>query len=109
MREKRIFLLLLFLLAAGCSRPYSAKPLSPLKIFEQRQESVLDSDEPSSQTQQQLRLLFLDKRYKKEPLQVVSELYNMSYETSDRELMIAAAELALLHARKTFKKDKTKS
>ncbi|MHC4280562.1 MAG: esterase/lipase family protein [Planctomycetota bacterium] len=109
MREKRIFLVLLFLALTGCSRPYSAKPLSALKIFEERDESVLDSDEPSQQTEQQLRLLFLDKRYKKEPLEVVSELYDKAYETGDSELMIAAAELALLHARETFKEDKAKS
>jgi len=100
---------LVVLLVAGCSQPYSARPLSILKIFEERHQSALDSSEPGWQTEQQLRLLFLDKQYKKDPLGVIAKLYNEAYASQDKDLMRAAAELSLLNARKTYAKDRETS
>jgi pimeloyl-ACP methyl ester carboxylesterase len=108
--KKRYFVLCLaVLLFAGCSQPYSAKPLSALKIFERRQQSALDSSEPGWQTEQQLRLLFLDEQYKKDPIGVIDKLYKHAYASQDKELMRAAAELSLLNARKTYSKDRETS
>ena len=68
MKKRDIILTLVVLLVAGCSRPYSAKLLSPLKIFEEHHQSALDSSDPSWKTEQQLRLLFLDEQYDEDPL-----------------------------------------
>ena len=65
MKTRYLIISLVVFLIAGCSRPYSAKPLSALKIFEDRQQSALDSSDPSWKTEQQLRLLFLDEEYEK--------------------------------------------
>jgi pimeloyl-ACP methyl ester carboxylesterase len=104
-----LLLSLVVLLIAGCSQPYSARPLSILKIFEERHQSALDSSEPGWQTEQQLRLLFLDEQYKKDPLSVITKLYNDAYASQDKDLMKVAAELSLLNARKTYAKDKATS
>ena len=78
--KKKCFIFgLMALFLAGCSQPYSAKPLSALRIFEKRHQSALDSSEPGWQTKQQMRLHFLDKQYKKEPLAVIDQLYHEAY------------------------------
>jgi hypothetical protein len=41
MKTRYLIISLVVFLIAGCSRPYSAKPLSALKIFEDRQQSAL--------------------------------------------------------------------
>ena len=91
---------------SGCSSPYSAKLLSSIKLFKQRQENALSSDKPSLQTQQYLRLKFLDERYKKDPLAITSQVMKTVRQTKDSYAMIAAAELSLLNARKTYRKDR---
>ena len=111
-KEVFVTLLLLSLVAlivAGCSRPYSAKPLSSLKIFEKRHQSALNSSEPGWQTEQKLRLLFLDKQYEKDPLSVIAKLHKEAYESQDKDLIRATAELSLLNARKTYSKDRITS
>ncbi len=101
-----ILLTSITLLLSGCAGPYSAKPLSALKLFRQRQENVLSSDKPSWQTQQYLRLKFLDVKYKKDPLAVTSGLIETARQTKDADAMFAAAELSLLNARKTYRKNR---
>lgn len=91
---------------SGCSSPYSAKPLSAIKLFRQRNENALGSDNPSWQTRQYLRLKFLDKEYKKDPLAVTFELVETARQTKDADAIIAAAELSLLNARKTYRKNR---
>ena len=105
MKKRYLILSLVVLLFAGCSGPYSAKSRSMVKIFEHHNQSVLNSSNLSWKTEQQLRLLFLDKQYKKTPLDVIDKLYKDAYATHDKELMRTAAELSLLNARKTYKKD----
>ena len=109
MVRKFVVLSFVVLFFAGCSRSYSAKHLSSLKIFEERYQSVLNSSELSWQTKQQLRLLFLDKQYKKDPLSVIAKLYDEAYALKDKKMMKAAAELSLLNARKKYAKDRVTS
>ncbi len=101
-----IILLASLLMFTGCASPYSAKPLSAIKLFRQRNENALSSDKPSWQTRQYLRLKFLDKKYKKDPLAVTSNLIETARQTKDAHAMIAAAELSLLNARKTYRKNR---
>ncbi len=85
---------------SGCAKTYSVKPTSDVKLFKERTETALNSSKPSEQTQQQLRLMFLDQEYRKNPEKVIRQLHNQSRDTNNSELMIPTAELALLHARK---------
>ena len=109
MKTRYLIISLVVFLIAGCSRPYSAKPLSALKIFEDRQQSALNSSHHSWKTEQQLRLLFLDEEYDKDPLGVIEKLYDKSYTSQDKKLMGAAAELSLLNARKKYAKNREAS
>ena len=109
MKKRYLIISLVVFLIAGCSQPYSAKPLSMLKIFEERHHSALNSSEPSWQTEQQLRRLFLDEQYDEDPLDVIAKLYAKAYATQDKSLMRAVAELSLLNARKTYTKDRVTS
>lgn len=93
-------------LFSGCASPYSARPLSAIKLFKQRQENALSSDKPSWQTQQYLRLKFLDKEYKKDPLVVTSQVMETARQTKDADAMMATAELSLINARKTYRKNR---
>ena len=101
-----ILLFSILLSITGCGGGYSAKQRSIVKLFEHHHQSALNSSDPSWQTEQQLRLLFLDKQYKKDPLGVTAKLYDEAYVKQDKELMSVAAELSLLNARKAYKKDK---
>ena len=104
-----LLLSLVLLFTQGCAKPFSAKALSSVKIFETRLKSALDSSKPSWQTEQQLRILFLDKQYKKDQLGVIAKLYKDAYELQDKDLMRATAELSLLNARKIYPNDKATS
>ncbi|MCK5640506.1 MAG: hypothetical protein KAJ19_06900, partial [Gammaproteobacteria bacterium] len=101
-----IILLTTLLMFTGCASPYSARPLSAIKLFKQRQKNALSSDKLSWQTRQYLRLKFLDEEYKKDPLTVTSGLIETARQTMDAYAMIAAAETSLLNARKTYKKNR---
>ena len=84
-----VAILISVLFFSGCSSPYSAKPLSAIKLFRQRNENALSSDNPSWQTQQYLRLKFLDKEYKKDPLAVTSDLLEIARQAKAPDVMIA--------------------
>lgn len=90
----------LAVILSGCGKSYSVKPSSDVKLFKKRAETALNSSKPSEQTQQQLRLMFLENEYKKNPEEVIRQLHEQSRDNKDSQLMIPTAELALLHARK---------
>jgi pimeloyl-ACP methyl ester carboxylesterase len=94
---------------AGCGGPFSATERNIVKLFEEQHKSALDSSDPSWRTEQQLRLLFLDEEYEKDPLGVIDKLYTEAYASQDKKLMGAAAELSLLNARKKYAKDREAS
>lgn len=98
-------LLVLIAFSGGCAKQYSMKESDPVKVFQTRNESALNSSEPSQQTQQMLRLLFLEKDYNKKPLKVIGQLQDKVHETNDPKLRVAIAELSLLQGRKHFKND----
>ena len=100
-----VLLLITLSMSAGCASPYSAKPLSAVKLFKQRHENALNSDKPSRRSQQYLRLEFLDSQYKKDPLLVTSQILETARSSRDAAAMIVAAELSLLNARKTYRKN----
>ena len=106
---KACFLLLYLLIVAGCAPSYSARPLSAVKLFKQRQENALNSNKPSMGTQQYLRLQFLDKKYQKDSEGVITQLQEQLSQTSGHELKIAVAELSLLEARKNYNKNREDS
>lgn len=104
-----IVLLTTLSMSVGCSSPYSARPLSAITLFKQRQENALNSNKPSMGTQQYLRLQFMDKKYQKDPEGVLAGLQTQLSQTSDSELKIAVAELSLLEARKNYNKNREDS
>lgn len=110
MRTKRMFLLRvifisLCLLIAGCGSPYKSVNLDPLKLFQEKSQNAVNSDKPSWETRQTLRLMFLDESYRKDHRQVISELEQQVREEPTPELRMALAELSLLEAQKYQKKD----
>jgi hypothetical protein len=90
---------------AGCGGPISKTERNIIKLFKEQHHSALDSSKPSWVTEQQLRLLFLDKQYEEDPLGVIDKLYTEAYASGDKKLMATAAELSLLNARKAYSKD----
>jgi pimeloyl-ACP methyl ester carboxylesterase len=105
MKKRYLILSLVLLWVAGCGGPFSATERNIVKLFKEQHHSALDSSEPSWVTEQQLRLLFLDKQYEEDPLGVIDKLYTEAYASHDKKLMGAAAELSLLNARKAYTKD----
>lgn len=101
----RVIFVLLCLLMAGCGSPYKSANLDPLKLFQEKSKNAVNSAEPSWETRQTLRLMFLDKSYRENPQQVISEIEQRVREAQAPELRMALAELSLLEARKNQKKD----
>jgi pimeloyl-ACP methyl ester carboxylesterase len=99
------FLIAIMMVLSGCGQSYSAKPLSAVKQFRQSLTNTLNSPNPSENTQQYLRIKFLDKQYRDDPEAVILKLLELSRQTQDPDARTATAELALLQARNTFKKD----
>ncbi|MBW8035878.1 MAG: hypothetical protein FVQ79_09665, partial [Planctomycetes bacterium] len=98
------FFVLSFL--AGCGKAYSVKASSPVKIFRRRASSALDSNRPSGQSIQTLRLLFLEGKYVKDQRSTILELQEIMAGDDDPELAITAAELSLLEARRRYPRDR---
>ncbi len=94
------FVVLSFL--SGCGKAYSVKTSSPVKIFRRRASSALDSNRPSSQSVQTLRLLFLEKQYRRDRQGTIEEVQAIMLGNDDPELAITAAELSLLEARRLY-------
>ena len=109
MKTRYLILSLVLVGVAGCGGPFSATERSIVKMFEEQHKSALDSSDPSWKTEQQLRLLFLDEEYKKDPLGVIDKLYTEAYASQDKKLMGTAAELCLLNARKKYAKHREAS
>ena len=109
MKKRYLILSLVLFGVAGCGGPFSATERNIVKLFEEQHKSALDSSDPSWRTEQQLRLLFLDEEYEKDPLGVIDKLYTKAYASQDKKLMGAAAELSLLNARKKYAKDRDAS
>jgi pimeloyl-ACP methyl ester carboxylesterase len=105
MKKRYLVLSLVLFGVAGCGGPFSATERNIVKLFEEQHKSALDSSDPSWKTEQQLRLLFLDEEYEKDPLGVIDKLYTEAYASHDKKLIAAAAELSLLNARKAYSKD----
>lgn len=98
-----VFVLLIVLfLFAGCGKAYSVKTSSPVKIFKRRWSSALDSNRPSEQSLQTLRLLFLEKQYRGDRRGTIKEVQALMASDGDPELAITAAELSLLEARRLY-------
>ncbi len=103
---KRIACLLLVLLfIAGCGGPYKSVNLDPLKLFREKAQNATNSTNPSWETQQTLRLMFLDENYHKNHQQVISTLEQMVAKEPTPELRMAVAELSLLEAQQHKKSD----
>jgi pimeloyl-ACP methyl ester carboxylesterase len=100
-----LLLLSLCIQLAGCGSHYSVKTRSATELFQKYDRSALDSSKPSWRTTQQLRRLFLDREFKKDPLDVIETLCEKAYREDDRSLMVACAELSLLQAKKRGRKE----
>jgi pimeloyl-ACP methyl ester carboxylesterase/ABC-type uncharacterized transport system auxiliary subunit len=88
----------LVVILQGCQM-YEIRSSDPTSSLRQLQQNALNSSVPSRDTQQLLRLAFLDKRVAKEPQAVISELTTRARQNQDNDSMVAAAELSLLRAR----------
>lgn len=90
--------------AAGCQQ-YTARRLSPVTLYRQRQQSALNSSGPSLETQQFLRLEFLAAEYETDPMSVIEKLYDRTRRSPDPATIFATAELSLLEARKIYEQN----
>ena len=102
---RSVLLVVITMVVTGCAKTYSVKPSSPVKLFARRTETALNSSRPSGQTQQKLRLMFLEDEYETDAAAVVEQLYEQVRQTNDPQLMTVTAELALLEARKLQRRD----
>ena len=89
---------------AGCGKHYSVKKVGATRLFQKYDQTALDSSKASWRTTQQLRLLFLNEQYGKDPLGVIEKLYEQAYRDDDKPLMLVCAELSLLQAKKLERK-----
>jgi pimeloyl-ACP methyl ester carboxylesterase len=90
---------LVTILFAGCSAPYSVNKTSAIKLFEKRTQNALNSNHPSLETQQYLRLGFLEEAYKDDHLALIAKLYRQAVQTHDTDTTLALCELAFLEGR----------
>ena len=86
------------LLLSSCTSPIHVKPLSSDKAHELLEENILSSDEPSRQTLQTLRLFFMEKVWKKDPVIALESLDRSINGANRKKLLPALAELALFEA-----------
>jgi pimeloyl-ACP methyl ester carboxylesterase len=98
-----IVLILFMLIVAGCSTPYKSVNLVSSDLFREKSKTAVNSESPSWETMQTLRLMFLDKDYRKNPTQIISKFEDMVKKEPMPELRIALAELSLLEAQKCKK------
>jgi hypothetical protein len=91
------------LIVAGCSTPYKSVNLVSSDLFREKSKTAVNSESPSWETMQTLRLMFLDKDYRKNPTQIISKFEDMVKKEPMPELRIALAELSLLEAQKCKK------
>jgi pimeloyl-ACP methyl ester carboxylesterase len=90
----------------GCSSsPYKSMNLDPMDLFKEKGKNAVNSNAPSWETTQYLRLSFLDAEYKKDPAKLIDKLEIMSREQPTPQLRQAIAELALLQGQKLHRKD----
>ncbi len=92
-------------LLAGCGSPYKAVRLNPIELFETKGQNAVNSSHASLETRQLLRLMFLDKAYDKDSLQVIGILEQKVQKELLPDVQRAIAELMLLEARKEKKSD----
>jgi pimeloyl-ACP methyl ester carboxylesterase len=100
-----IVLLLGSWLLSGCGSPYKEFSLDPVKLFQTTGQTALNSDHPSAETQQYLRLMFLDKSYRDDPRGLIQVLVLQMRNEPTPQLRRAIAELALLQARECQRSD----
>jgi pimeloyl-ACP methyl ester carboxylesterase len=84
---------------AGCGSPYKSKRLDVSDLFKQKGRNAVNSDTPSWETRQYLRLMFLDEAYRKDSGKLIGTLEQMARTEPTPELRTALAELAILKAR----------
>lgn len=96
-------------LIGGCGSPYKSVNLDPLKLFEEKSKNAVNSSRPSWQTQQTLRLLFLDGMYKKDRQGLISTLEQRMKAKPSHDVRMALAELSLLEAQKLKRSNSQKA
>ena len=102
----RVFLISLCLcFICGCGSPYKSVNLTPADLFKEKSQNAVNSPHPSWQTQQTLRLMFLDEPYREDHEQVISQLEQMVSKEPSPDLRMALAELCLLEAQNHNKAD----
>lgn len=96
-------------LLAGCSGPYKSVHLLPADQFREKGKNAVNSSMPSWETRQTLRLMSMDKDYRKDHRKVISEIEQMVKKEPSPELRMALAELSLLEAQRYVKSDMQKA
>jgi len=92
----------------GCGSPYKAVRLNPVELFETKGQNAVNSSQPSWETRQYLRLMFLDKAYTRDSSQVIALLEEGIEKEQTLPLRMALAELSLLEAQKRRDSDPQK-
>jgi len=96
-------------LIAGCASPYKSVNLDPLKLFQEKGKNAINSSNPGWETQQTLRLMFLDQSYRKNHQAIIAELEQKVKKEPTPELRMTLAELSLIEARKYQKSEPQKA
>lgn len=94
--------ILLFLGLAGCQAPGAVQVRAQRNdmFFREIQENVLTVGQPSARTEQLLRVYNLDKRFRRDPLEVIAALDRQSRQLPDPDTVFALAELSFLTGKK---------
>ncbi len=92
-------------LLSGCGSPYKEFSLDPIKLFQTKGQTALNSNQPSPETRQFLRLMFLDQSYRNDPQELIRVLEVKVKNEPTPQLRMAIAELALLRAREYERSD----
>ena len=93
------------MVSACGGRVFRARRTDSMYTFQRVEQSIISSNKPREQTMQELRLLFLDDDFKRDPSRVIAELNLLEKEAPSVELNISIAELAFLRAKQIEKKD----
>lgn len=91
---------------SGCALNYIAEKLDRTERFKEAKANVLSTGELSAETVQELRILFLNKKFQEDPEGTLVTMEDSPIPGRETEQASALAEAAFLHAERLFKRGK---